>query len=96
MANEMIERVAMAIFAVAGSSIESLNIEMGVGAKAREFAIDECREAARAAIEAMRKATDAMIKNAYDVCGYENGQNWSESLKNHYEAMIDAALSENG
>lgn len=37
--------------------------------------------------------TEAMIENAFAVCGYDNGMNWSDGLKNHYRAMLAAAPS---
>jgi hypothetical protein len=53
---------------------------------------DMWMRAARAAIEAMREPTDAMVDAALSATGiYEDGSN---DYLVHYQSMIDAALNE--
>jgi hypothetical protein len=85
--SEMIERV--------GQAIHGGDCAVGL-----EFKIEDAREIARAAIEAMREPTEAMAKHGYEdashtlegMLGYPS---YEESCANIYRAMIDAALGTN-
>ena len=87
--SEMIERVARAIFTEANAA------SSGYG----EWCTDDmANAAARAAIEAMREPTEAMIDAGDDICPIARG---TESHKmsggvvpeDYWRAMIDAVLS---
>lgn len=98
MASEMVERVARALDAILGDDHESLSMEMGcgsIGAKLRKEAMEK---GARAAIEAMREPTEAMVAHADDQMpsegiadggGIETRHRDAEDI---WSAMIDAAL----
>lgn len=77
----LVERVARAI------DPDAWDTEKLVGA--RQFAQAKALRQARAAIEAMREPTEAMI-----LAHSENGGlDFSEHVKTDWRAMIDAALS---
>jgi hypothetical protein len=84
--SEMIERVAKAIDTVLGDDHESLSIEMGCGSLSKEMRAEAMAKAARAAIEAMREPTDAMvdIDSIIMLPTKKNYRIW--------QAMIDEAL----
>jgi hypothetical protein len=84
---EMIERVARAIYAVSEADIDWT--EETYQAK------NIVREEARAAIEAMREPTNAMVKAHKGARYRANGQMASrtEAIREGHRAAIDAALS---
>lgn len=93
---EMVERVARAIYdapngidgdQVADMLIEDSRISSAFPAENREQVLAVCRQAARAAIAALREPTDAMIKAA-------SPERIGPSLQDDcWRAMIDAALA---
>lgn len=77
----MIERVARAMADVN---------EKTVGLTFRELN----REMARAAIEALREPTDAMVNEAIEAAGMESWDHIEERMGQAYRAAIDAALTQ--
>ncbi len=97
--SEMVERGAQAIAAYLHGSADTLAFQGGEPPKeAWKFYIP----AARAAIEAMREPTQAMLDDAQEALGYEvefvgGGGNFkfcTNDLRAIQSALIDAALSE--
>lgn len=80
MENEMVEKVASGML---GCPVQNLPNK-----EDRAY----WRRNARAAIEAMREPTEAMISSAYDL-DYIGGSSERASAGDHWAAMIDAALS---
>lgn len=74
----MVERVARAIYREFENRPLYAQVQMNV------VIAEEC---ARAAIEAMREPTDAMVNSVFDICSPAD----EEGL---YRRMIDAALNE--
>lgn len=97
----MIERVARRLFEARGGESANRLIygkprvtwEEALSAAYVQIAPEQCRRDARAAIEAMREPTEAMISAAS-----EEGVSWSEDARSYvrseFAAMIDAALAE--
>jgi hypothetical protein len=91
-APEMVERVARAMF--------DLNIEMLDWDRVHESVSEGYRHSTRAAIAAMREPTEGMVtagKDAYKVTrGKRSNLHGPAGLAGKWQAMIDAALSEEG
>lgn len=80
--NEMVERVAKALY----EATPFKETEGGYDAQSDLYR-RSCRLLARAAIEAMREPTDAMVDAAY-------GRERTGTERGNWRAMIDAALTE--
>lgn len=85
MAESMIERVARAMFDADATGYPGISVPFegqSIGVQDRWLGL------ARAAIEAMREPTDAMVDAGVDHIGEGHYNGWA------YTAMIDAAINE--
>ena len=87
--NEMVERVAEALWTARGNAHDNWPAD-GPLAKQAPWVQRIVREEARAAIEAVREPTDAML----DAAEYEESDLTREGHAQIHRAMIDAALKE--
>jgi hypothetical protein len=85
--SQMVERVAKAIDDILGADHESLSLEMGTGSlTAKKLRAEAMEDAARAAIEAMREPTKAILDIKTMSTSFSNDEIWRD--------MIDAALKD--
>lgn len=85
--NEMVEYIATVISNALFSERAMQDTSRGVN--------DQCRDAARDAIAAMRTATTAMLEagaNAHPSGGYHNGTTLQDIIEAEWIAMVDEAL----
>lgn len=88
----MVERVAIGIYARMRKSVE----EMPPWEEAHEHWREQARETARAAIEALREPSEAMLTGLYDdpIWEYKDSYLGKQQVIDMWKHMIDAALSE--
>ena len=86
--SEMVEKVAKAIADAAGSDFDRLPATHGPGHGLRNMYL----RMARAAIEAMRETTEAMLTAGDDCCGEYGCGVWR--MREIFTAQIDAALKD--
>jgi len=89
--NEMIERIARAIWNQRRASVAELGIDLEEWGDGGIPRANKVFEEARAAIEAMREPTEAMLKASDSIMG--GGWQNSHSDAETWDAMIDAALT---
>lgn len=96
--NEMIDRVAAAIhpLMVLGTDCEDVPWEMALRRPRYTHLVQQARQNARYAIEALREPTVGMVDSgvAFALCVTISGTyRWSDYVADKHRAMIDAALT---
>jgi hypothetical protein len=87
----MVERVARALYAIRMETADGAGLhEPYVWETDNNAYREHCLREARAAIEAMREPTEAMVEAGVSA---ETGKTLGDRVSNCYAAMIDAALT---